>query len=49
MDNKIYLFLTSIAGQIAGTIGKTICYPFDTMKAKLMVLLYFIYQLDSKN
>ena len=32
-----YLKLTSLAGMVAGLIGRLICHPLDTIKTKLYV------------
>lgn len=37
LDNKNYLKLTSAASMLSGSIGRLICFPFDTIKAKMYI------------
>lgn len=34
-DGQNYPIATAISGLIGGTIGKLICHPIDTIKAKI--------------
>ena len=41
--------LTSAAGMLAGCIGRVICHPFDTIKAKLYVFFFIDKDENYKN
>jgi Mitochondrial carrier protein len=37
MDDRIFVRITTISSIFAGIIGKIVCHPIDTLRAKIQV------------